>query len=141
MTGDVTLRRQLAARLGGESGWIYDEPAVIEAACELAVRRLWATGYDVRDITATVTFMREVNLEAGKNPPGQLEMEAVIRAALGETDVDTSGIRPPAKMEIQGAVAGFAMRRLSLGQQEIDQLIDEAENITSRRGWNPPLID
>jgi hypothetical protein len=39
--------------------------------------------------------MREANLAQGKKPYGQLEMEAVVRAALGDADVDVSGISRP----------------------------------------------
>lgn len=139
-TGDAMLWRQLSAKLGGgKPGWNYDEPAVIEAACELTVRRLWGTNYDLRDITAAVTFMRAADQSGGRTPPGQLEMEAIIRAALGETDVDTSGIIPPTTFEVHIAVTGYAMRKLDLSQAEIDQIIVDAENRAFERGWNPPL--
>jgi hypothetical protein len=143
MAGDAPTRRHLSAKLGGgKAGWNYDEPAVIEAACQLAVRRLWGAEYDVRDITAAVTFMREASIERrGKAPYGQLEMEAVIRAALGEADVDTSGIIPPIIFEVEIGVTGYAIRKLGLSEHQIDQLIVEAEDIAIERGWNPPLAD
>jgi hypothetical protein len=141
-TGETALRKKLSAKLGGgKPGWNYDEPAVIETACQLAVRRLWGTDYDVRDITAAVTFMRQADQAGGRTPPGQLEMEAIIRGALGEPDVDTSGIIPPIIFEVEIAVTGYAIRKLSLSQTEIDRLIVEAENIAFERGWNPPLAD
>jgi hypothetical protein len=138
---DVELRRKLSAKLGGDKpGWNYDEPAVVQAACELAVRRLWSGHYDIRDITAAVTFIRDANAAArGTAGYGQLEMEAVIRSALGETDIDLSGIIPPTVFEIQGAVTGYAVLKLRLSEGEIDGLIVEAENIAFQRGWNPPL--
>jgi len=49
-------------------------------------------------------------------------MEAVIRLALGEQDVDTAGI-----------TAG------RLGEADVDQLITDAEKDAVERGWNPPL--
>jgi hypothetical protein len=143
MQHNVELRKQLSAKLnGGKFGWKYDEPAVVQAACELAVRRLWGTNYDVRDITELVTFIRNASIERrGRSKYGQLEMEAVIRSALGETDIDTSGIIPPDVFEIQGVMVGAAIRKLGLSQPEIDQLLVEAENIAFERGWNPPLAE
>jgi hypothetical protein len=141
--GNVELRKQLSAKLnGGKLGWKYDEPMVVAAACKLAVRRLWGRDYDVRDITELVTFMRNASIERrGRTKYGQLEMEAVIRAALGEADVDTSGIIPPDIFEIEGAMVAVAIRKLGLSQPEIDQLLVEAENIAFERGWNPPLAE
>jgi hypothetical protein len=139
--GHLERRRQLSEKLGGgKPGWNWDEPAVVQAACELAVRRLWGTNYDVRDVTAAVTFMREASKERrGQAPYGQLEMEAVIRVALGEIDVDMSGIIPPTAFEIQIAVIAYAAAKLELSDSEVDQVIVEAENIAFDRGFNPPL--
>jgi hypothetical protein len=70
LSGGVERRRQLSERLGGgKPGWSYDEPVVVQAACDLAFRRLWGTHYDVRDITAAVTFMRGASEAAGGKAP------------------------------------------------------------------------
>ena len=107
LTGDAERRRRLSGQLnGGRIGFNRDEAGVVQAACELAVRQFWGSGYDVRDITEAVTFMRKANQARGRTPYGQLEMETVIRAALGETDVDTAGILRPMAFEIHGAVTG-----------------------------------
>lgn len=140
LVGDAEARRSLTRRLnGGKQGWNYDEPAVVEAACELAVRRFFGSGYDVREITAAVSWMRSADQAKGKTPHGQLEMEAVIRSALGEADVDIGGIIPPVLMEIRGAALGYAVLKLGLREPEIAELIVEAENVAFKRGWNPPL--
>jgi hypothetical protein len=137
---DTEARRALAGRLnGGQQGWNYDEPAVMEAACELAVRRFFGSGYDVREITAAVSWMRSANQDRGRTSHGQLEMEAVIRSALGEPDVDISGIIPPVLMEIRIAALGYAILKLGLSQPDIAKLIVEAENVAFKQGWNPPL--
>jgi hypothetical protein len=140
---NAELRKQMTAKLnGGKPGWNYDEPAVVQAACELAVSRLWGTSYDIRDITALVTFIRTADIERrGRTKYGQLEMEAVIRSTLGEIEVDTSGINPQEIFEIQGVMVGAAIRKLGLSQSEIDQLLVEAENIAFERGFNPPLAE
>jgi hypothetical protein len=96
----------------------------------------------VGEITDTVTFMRQASQEGrGQAPYGQLEMEAVIRAALGETDVDLSGISRQTIFEIQLAIVGFIALKLDLGEDEIDRLIVEAEGITFKRGWHPQFAD
>jgi hypothetical protein len=83
--------------------------------------------------------MREANLAKGKTPYGQLEMEAVIRAALGEADVDTSGIPRPLAFEIQIAATGYVAANLRWQAPEIDRLIVEVEEVAFSRGWDPPL--
>ncbi|HCU93515.1 MAG TPA: hypothetical protein DHU96_12615 [Actinobacteria bacterium] len=133
------VRKKLSPQLnGGKIGFNRDEAGVVQAACELAVRRLWGSDYDVRDVSAAVSFMREANLQQGKEPHGQLEMEAVIRAALGETEVDLSGIPRPLAFEIQIVATGYAARVLALTEPEVDQLLMEAERTAFSRGWNPP---
>lgn len=124
---------------GKETGWNDDEPAVVEAVCELAVGKLFGTGYDVRAVTAFVTQLREAT--AGDSPLDALETEAVIRRALGDRDVVTEGITAGQKWIIHLAAMGGAIGRLMLGEAEIDQMITDAEKITFERGWNPPLAD
>jgi hypothetical protein len=91
---------------------------MVEAACKLAVRRFFGSGYDVREVTAAVSWMGSVNQGAGKTPHGQLEMETVIRSVLGEADVDISGIIPPVLMEIRAAAFGYAVLKLGRTQLE-----------------------
>jgi hypothetical protein len=138
---DREARKQLSGQLnGGKLGFNCDEAAVVRAACELSVRRLWGSDYDVHDISAAVSFLRQADLDKGHAPPsGQLEMEAVIRAALGETEVDLSGITPPVAWGIQIVGTGYAVRVLGLGELQVDQLLVEAERITVEQGWHPPL--
>jgi hypothetical protein len=137
---DAETRKWLSRQLnGGKLGFNRDEAAVVQAACELAVQRLWGSDYDVGEITAAVSFMREADLENGKNRYGQLEMEAVIRAALGETATDLSGIPRPLAFEIQIVSTGYAVRMLALAEADVTQLLVEGERIAFERGWHPPL--
>lgn len=103
------------------------------------VRRFFRPDYDVRGVTAALSFMRTATQARNKTPHGQLEMEAVIRSALGETDVDLSGLTPPEVLEIQGAATAYAVLKLALPESEVIQLVAEAERIAIERGWNPPL--
>jgi hypothetical protein len=66
-------------------------------------------------------------------------MEAVIRSALGEAEVDMTGIPRPLAYEIQMVAVGYAARMLALSEPEVVRLICEAEQIAFHHGWKPPL--
>lgn len=135
LLGENETRRELAGKLnGGRDGWNYDEPAVVEAACELAVRRFFSADVDARDITAIAEDMQQKS----KALPGSLEVEAVIRSALGEPEVVIDDIRPPDLMHIRAAVIGYLVINLK-ANFAVDELIAEAENVAFKRGWHPPL--
>jgi hypothetical protein len=38
-------------------------------------------------------------------------------------------------------VTGFVVFKLALSEEEIVQLVTQAEQIAFERGWNPPLAD
>ena len=105
-------QRELTRQLNyGKPGWNDDEPAVVEALCEIAVREYFGVDYDVRAITSFVSRMRsQIHSVA---PPEQLATEALIRSALGETDVVTDDIKRLQKLVIRGSVA--TQVRLQLG--------------------------
>jgi hypothetical protein len=135
-------RRRLSARLnGGRRGWNLDEPAVVQAVCELAVRRYFGADYDVRQVTSEVTFVREALLARGRTPHGQLEMEAVVRSALGEADVDVSGISPSVAYWIHMEFAALVGARMDISDQTYGELVAEAEQVAFDRGFSPPLAE
>lgn len=141
LMGQSELRDRLSSNLNGGrgGGWNDDEPAVVEAACELVARRFFGASYDVRTITAFVAEMREAT---ANNPPlDQLKAEAVIRLALGERDVDDRGITAGQKYLIRSLVTVFGCGKLRLKEADIDQVVTEAEKIAVERGWKPPLAD
>ena len=133
------LREQLRPTLnGGKPGWNDDEPAVVEAACELAVRRYFTQEYDVR---AVADFVAELRLAAGNEPPlDQLRTEAVIRSALGEGDVVTDDITAGQQFHMRVAVIALLTFRLRLDEAAIDKLINDSERIAFERGWHPALV-
>jgi hypothetical protein len=133
------LREQLETALnnGKPTGWNDDEPAVVEAACELAVREYFGDDYDVRAVTSLVSGMR--SRIHSNEPPEQLATEAVIRSALAEADVMTGDINPGQKLHIRGLVTIEVRIRLGWDEAAVDRLIVAAERIASERGWNPPL--
>jgi hypothetical protein len=134
---ELRERLRLTLNAGKKTGWNDDEPAVVEAACELVLRRLFAAPDDVRAITA---FVSELRIATDDDPPlGKLKTEAVIRSALGEADVVTSNITPGQKYLTRYLVIVFAARKLDLDEAAIDRLIAESEQIALDRGWHPPL--
>lgn len=141
IAGDVAERRRLQGQLnGGRPGWNHDEAALVQAASGLAARRLWRHGdRDARDISDTVSFLRQANQSRGRTPHGQAEMEAVVRSALGDTSADTTDIIPTVVFEIQGAVTAYAALKLRWPPPLTDALLAQAEQIVFERGWKPPL--
>jgi hypothetical protein len=137
---DAELIHMLTGQLnGGKKGWNRDEAAVMQAVCVLAVQWYFGPGYDVRAVTEVASFLREADLAGGTTPHSQLEMEAVIRHALGETDVDIGGITAQVAYEVQGAVTGFIAWKSEFTGSQIDELITEAERMAFARGLNPAL--
>ena len=141
IAGDTAARRRLQGELnGGLPGWNHDEAGLVQVACELAAPRLWAGGdHNAGDIADTVSFVREANQARGKTPPGQAEMEAVIRSALGDTDADTASIIPPVVFEIQAGFTGYVALKLRWPPQLTAALLARAEQVAGQRGWKPPL--
>lgn len=136
---DFDGARRLNSKLnGGKPGWNQDEPAVVEAACELAARRFFRPDYDVREVTAYVSDML-ARVPESKMRAGHLEIEAVVRAALGDTDVVLDGIRPAPLHNVRHLVTTDIAYRLDLSAPEIDQMLGDAEQIAFGRGWSPPL--
>ena len=84
--------------------------------------------------------MRNANLAGGTTPHGQLEMEVVIRHALGETDVDVKGINAQVAFEVQGEVTAVIAWKSKFTERQVDEQIIEAEQLARARGWNPPLV-
>jgi hypothetical protein len=137
---DNTLRDQLVHQLdGGANAWNRDVAGFMQAACDVAVRRYFGPGYDVRAVTELVSFLRRASHDGGITSPGQLEMEAVLRHALGETGVDVKGINARVAFEIQSGVTAFIAWKLELTEPQVDGLIREAEQLAVARGWSPPL--
>jgi hypothetical protein len=137
---DDTLRDQLVHQLdGGANAWNRDVAGFMQAACDLAARRYFGPGYDVSAVTELVSFLRQASGDGGITSHGQLEMETVIRHALGETGVDVKGINARVAFEIQAGVTAFIAWKLELTEPQVDDLITEAEQLAAARGWNPPL--
>lgn len=132
-------RRRLIKQLNnGKPGWNRDEPAVAEAAFELTLKHMFPADVDVRDITPFVSDL--LTRLKGIGSLGQLEIEAVIRRGLGDSDVVIDNITPSMMFNIHGAVTGKIVIDLKLKDAEINQLVMDAEKLAFERGWKPPLV-
>jgi hypothetical protein len=128
-------RDRLAPELKGPRPGLLDDFSVVETACEIAVRRYFTADYDIRDVTKLAELVRtawdsdlQLNL---------MEVEAVIRAALGEHDVDLSGISKGAKLRVELLAAAGVVRWLSLDEPTARKLVVDAEGLAVARGHHP----
>lgn len=141
LLGQEQLRDQLATRINpGGSGWTDDESAVAEAACEIAVRRHFRPGYDIREVTELAVLLRDLT---GEDPGKEfvrdpMQVEAIIRAALGEADVDVSDVMADAKVIVHNMATVFVTATLKFGERDVKELVVKAERKAFKRGWNPP---
>lgn len=138
LRGDSGSYRRLAQYLNrGVKGWNDDEPAVVEAACQLAVRQFFGAYHHV-PIRDFVADMRD-RISKQKIPPAQEDMEAVIRAAFDDSAF-SGNIRRGELLNIRTAVIGNVKDILCFGADDIDRLVRQAETIAMARGYNPPLM-
>jgi len=131
----------LRARLNsGKPGWNRDEAGVVQAACDLAVARYFGASYDAGAVTRLASFLHQVEQAGGKAPHSQREIEAVVRHALAEADldVDVGGINARVAFEIQGSVTAFIASQRGWPPPLIDAILGYAEQTAAGRGWNPP---
>jgi hypothetical protein len=136
------LRDQLAKSLNrGQPGWNYDEPAVVESACQIASRKLFPNGADAEEIGAFVARLRSLVIarKPGATTAGREETEAVIHAALGDPDILLSRFHKAEVFHAQAAVIAGARSKLGLGDATITQMIIDGERTAFERGWHPPL--
>jgi hypothetical protein len=83
LRGDNADYSRLARMLNrGQKGWNEDEPAVVEAACQMAVQQFFASHGHV-PVDAFVADMRQ-RIAKESMPSRQEDMEVVIRAALSD---------------------------------------------------------
>jgi hypothetical protein len=137
LRGDNEDYRRLARTLNhGQKGWNDDEPAVVAAACEMAVRRFFAT-YRHVPVEEFVTDMCE-RIAKERAPSPQVDMEAVIRAALNENCDVPLDIKRGELLRIRGAVTANITDILKLNADAIDDFVAEAETVAIARGYSPP---
>ncbi|MFI6333020.1 hypothetical protein ACIBBG_32530 [Micromonospora chersina] len=117
-----------------EPGGSVDSMPVIDAAFELAVRRRFAPGTDLREIGSFVADVR-----VGFGPTiDVLAMEALIRRALGEeTHIDDLDAKTVIELKCATLVAVHDV--LSWSDADTDQLLAEAEALVRAKGFSPAV--
>jgi predicted component of type VI protein secretion system len=136
---DRDERDRLAPRMNGPRPDLADDMAVVEAASEIALRRYFGEDYDVRHVTAFAELVRDS--WAGRLPLSLLQIEAVIRRALGEHAVDLRGVDAAAKFRVQVLATFGASQWLSLDEEGTRALVAEAETQAINGGWKPRRAD
>lgn len=114
----------------GERNW----PAVagrIAAVFGLAVNRRFSPDSDVRDIASFVAEARTELAEGDDIPP--LESEALVRAALGESEL-AENIPQDVAVPAQIVLAVKILRDEHLSGGEVDKLLAEADALAERWG-------
>lgn len=134
------LRRELAVHLnGGKPGWNDDEPAVLQAVCELALQRFFGQSPDTGAVKEFVSEMRR-KIARGITPPAQASMEAVIRVALGGEASEISTLKGSELINIRVVVTAAICELLNLGDRQINEMIIAGENMAKARGWAPQIL-
>ena len=127
-------RDELARRLSSPT---TDDAAVAEAACQRAARSYFGPDYDVRAVTR---FAEQLRRATGEDlGGGQMQTEAVIRAALGEPNLDLSGISSASRFRIHAMTVAAVIGGLGLGETALGSLLALAETDVLRRGRRPSL--
>lgn len=139
LLGDRGERDRLAPRINGPRPGLADDMAVVEAASEIALCRYYGADYDVRHVTPLAGLVRDS--WEGRLPLSLMQIEAVIRAALGEHDVDLRGVDAAAKFRVQVIATLGASRWLALDEDATRALVAEAETLAVNDGWNPQASD
>jgi hypothetical protein len=129
--------RRVKTLNGGREGWNEDEPAVVAAVSELAMRRYFPDGAVPADITGFVS--RLVPLVRSIAVPPQEEVEDLVRQALGQPDATAAGISNQTKMIWRLNITVRVVQLMALGEREVASLIAGAEQTAFARGFHPPL--
>jgi hypothetical protein len=136
---DADARTCLGHQLnGGVRGWNDDEPAVVEAACEIAVRKYFGPDPAPEAIAAFVSELHR-RVKDSRSPLERHSAEAVVWWALGKRDCEIDGLKRVALFNARGLTAVQICIWLQLDSSDVEELISDAEVIAFERGWNPPL--
>lgn len=134
---DAERAKLLFDQMNGPAGG--PESAFWLAAAELVARRYFGADYDVRAVTELAAEARELAVTSNLKVFSLLEIEAVYRSALGEDNVDLSGIKLVNLDKMRNSMIVLVILKQAWPESEIRDLVIQAEQITHDRGWHPPL--
>ena len=127
---DYEARRRLPAERDKAAA-----EAVLIAAFELAMRRLFGDTPDDQAVAAFVTHLvRKYKIERYRPIDG----EAVVRAATGESvPISDLDFRTVMMTRMMGTMEG--LEQLDLSDRDLDGILNQAEQIARDRGFVPDL--
>jgi hypothetical protein len=111
-------------RLGWQGG-----PQVIGAAFAIAVNQRFESTSDVREVTRLVADTRSQFEDSGQL--SALEMEGLIRAALGEVELADT-IKPDDALQIQIVILGKLLQDADFTEPQLEEFISEVEETAAR---------
>lgn len=133
-------RDRLVATLNrGVAGWNDDEPAVVEAAAELVLRRYFGPGQPDPELARSLAYAVTAGLGQIRRPLDERHADAVIHSALGEPSPVFDALKPGDKHVLKGTATSIAAVMMDLDEAAVDELLREAERVAFERGWHPPL--
>ena len=140
LDGDMARSQYLRTRLqSGPGGVLHPgDVAFMEVAAELTALRYLGADYDVREVTALVA-QGKAAVAGSSTEFGHLEAEAVFRVALGEEDVDLTGITRKDLYTLRTYLIILVALKQAWSEAEIRELIVQAEDAAFDRGAEPPL--
>jgi hypothetical protein len=134
--GRWELRDRLVAQLAG-GPLRDDELSVVDEAAKQALRGHFGDKYDVRSVAAFALRLRD----SWRLPVGSdvMELEAVMRTALGEPDIDMGGITASARLEAYFFSVMQIARERESGGTAVRQRIHSRGRIhrADSRGFRP----
>jgi hypothetical protein len=138
LLGQFKLRDRIIRRVDA-SVWDRDAVAVLEAVFEIAVLRYFRPQPYEHQLDQFLTELHDTY--PYERAPRRADIGALIRATLGESDVAVAHINGETRYTADALVVGLIVRKLSMTQAAIDDLILEGERTASERGWKPALAD
>ena len=110
---------------------------MLEEAARLALHEHFGDSYDVPSVNAFAAAIQDSwSVPSGI---GLMELEAVVRAALGETDVDLTGIAAPVRGDAHFFSVLLAARLNRWDPRTLNDLVSRAEAAVFGRGLKPQL--
>jgi hypothetical protein len=121
------------------SAWDRDASAVVEAMFEIAVPRYFRPHPYEHQLDQFLIELQATYPD--KRTPRRPDIEALIRATLGEPDAAIGHVDSLRRFSIHSVVVDLIVQKLSMTRAAIDDLILEGERAAFERGWKPALAD
>lgn len=134
-------RDRLVAHLNGGSsaGWNDDEPAVVQAAIDLVLKRYFGPGHPDPAVLEELLDLVTSALTADKRPQDAKNAEVVINFSLGKDSHGVDEVARIHRFRLRAIVVALASEKMDLGDADVSALLREAERLAFERGFQPTL--